>query len=179
VSKAKPRIADYPFTTLKPHLGMVRHYKTDMLMADLPGLIAGAHAGKGLGQQFLKHVSRCSALLHLIDGMVEEVPEESYAVIRNELAEYDKEFDTKLSELPECIAMTKADAAFEDEMTNKAKQFTKVTGKHIHVISSPAKLGIDGVLDELSSFVNTRRQQEMADADEVEAEALPIEEEAI
>jgi GTPase involved in cell partitioning and DNA repair len=111
--------------------------------------------------------------------MVEEVPEESYAVIRNELAEYDKEFDTKLSELPECIAMTKADAAFEDEMTNKAKQFTKVTGKHIHVISSPAKLGIDGVLDELSSFVNTRRQQEMADADEVEAEALPIEEEAI
>lgn len=161
VSAAKPRIAGYPFTTLKPHLGMVRHYKTDMLMADLPGLIAGAHAGKGLGQQFLKHVSRCSALLHLIDGMVEELPEVSYAVIRNELEEYDKEFGTKLADLPECIALTKADASFEDEIINKAKQFTKVTGKQIHVISSPAKMGIDGVLDELSSFVTAKRQAEI------------------
>lgn len=165
VSAAKPRIADYPFTTLKPHLGMVRHHKTDMLMADLPGLIAGAHAGKGLGQQFLKHVSRCSALLHLIDGMVEELPEESYEIIRNELKQYDEEFGTDLSGLPECIAITKADAAFEDDFINKAKNFTKVTGKNIHIISSPAKIGLDKVLDELSEFVNTKREAEIVEDD--------------
>jgi GTP-binding protein len=171
VSAAKPKIADYPFTTLKPQLGMVRHFDTDMLMADLPGLVAGAHAGKGLGQQFLKHVSRCSALLHLIDG-TEESPEVSYETIRNELEQYDKEFDTKLAELPECIALTKADATSEDEISDKAKAFNKATGKEVYIISSVAKVALQPVLDTLSAFVKNKRAQEISSDEQLQEEAL-------
>lgn len=157
VSAAKPKIADYPFTTLKPNLGMVRHYKTDMLMADLPGLIEGAHVDKGLGHQFLKHVSRCSALLHLIDGMNEQDPVEAYQIIREELSAYDEEFGTELSQLPECVALTKADADTQDEFSAKAEAVSKITGGKVHIISSPTKQGIDGVLDELSEIVTANR----------------------
>src|SRR5438045_8551264 len=105
VSAAKPKIADYPFTTLHPHLGMVRIDGRDFVLADIPGLIAGAHEGAGLGDRFLGHVERCRVLLHLVDGTSEHAGR-SYATVRGELEAYGH----GLSDKPEVVALSKADA---------------------------------------------------------------------
>ncbi len=149
VSNAKPKVADYPFTTLHPALGMVRHYGTDMVMADLPGLIEGAAEGRGLGHQFLKHVARCRAILHLIDP-TEGDPVEKYQTIRKELEEYDDYFDESVSQLPEVLAFSKSDAIGDDEFSEElVADFTEQTGVKPHVFSSASGAGLDAVLNEL------------------------------
>ncbi|HEX2859916.1 MAG TPA: GTPase ObgE [Alphaproteobacteria bacterium] len=152
VSRARPKIADYPFTTTKPALGMVRHGNKDFVIADLPGLIEGAAVGVGLGHAFLKHVSRCSAVLHLIDVTLEE-PWTAYKTIRAELKAYDKEFDADLSSLPEIIALSKVDAVTEKVAADAAKKFKAKTKKTAFIISAQSGLGVKEVLNDISRLV--------------------------
>ena len=122
VSAAKPKIADYPFTTLHPNLGVVHIGERDFVLADIPGLIEGAHEGAGIGDRFLGHVERTGVLIHLIDGTQEDV-KAAYTIIRGELAAYDEE----LAEKPEIVVLNKIDALTPDEIKDKAKILKRVS----------------------------------------------------
>ena len=150
VSKAKPKIANYPFTTLEPQLGVVRIDDYDFVVADLPGLIEGASEGKGLGDRFLKHTERCGVLLHLIDINSEDIYKD-YKTIRKELETYNK----KLAKKVEVIALTKCDSITEEEIQEKLKNFEKKlkSKKNIFVISSIARIGITELLREVKEKV--------------------------
>jgi len=108
VTAAKPKIADYPFTTLHPGLGVVRAYSREFVLADIPGLIEGASEGVGLGDRFLSHVERCRVLLHLVEGTSEDAGE-AYKTVRHEIEAYGH----GLAEKPEIVALSKADALDE------------------------------------------------------------------
>lgn len=159
-TRAKPKIADYPFTTLKPQLGVVYVDNSEFVLADIPGLILGASEGKGLGDRFLKHIERCGVLLHLIDGSAENVVE-NYSVIRNELASYSPELDEK----DEIIALNKIDLLTEEEVEEKIQQlknFLKDQGKKrvkIHVISAATNKGLKDVLRELYKKIEKYREK--------------------
>src|SRR5215212_6591082 len=114
VTAARPKIADYPFTTLHPGLGVVRADEREFVLADIPGLIEGAHEGVGLGDKFLGHIERCQVLLHLIDATQED-PTGSYRISRAELAAYGHGLDEK----PEIVALTKIDALTPEDVTKK------------------------------------------------------------
>ena len=124
-TRAKPKIADYPFTTLKPQLGVVYVDNHEFVLADIPGLIRGASQGKGLGDRFLKHVERCGVLLHLIDGLAENITE-NYQIIRTELESYSKD----LAQKPEIIAINKIDALSKEELKEKVKELKAYLKKH-------------------------------------------------
>jgi GTP-binding protein len=144
-SAAKPKIADYPFTTLSPNLGVVKvggkGDGTSFVLADIPGLIEGAHEGHGLGDRFLGHVERCRVLLHLIDGTEENIVQ-NYKTIRKEL----KAYGGGLSRKAEIIALNKCDALTKEEIKRKVASLKKVTKKPIHVISAVAHIGVKEVL---------------------------------
>ena len=150
VSKAKPKIANYPFTTLEPQLGVVRVDDYDFVVADLPGLIEGASEGKGLGDRFLKHTERCGVLLHLIDINSEDIYKD-YKTIRKELETYNK----KLAKKVEVIALTKCETLQQEEIQEKLKNFEKKlkSKKKIFVISSVARIGITELLREVKEKV--------------------------
>lgn len=152
VSRAKPKIADYAFTTLKPALGLVRRGDKEFLVADLPGLIEGAAEGAGLGHHFLKHVSRCAGVLHLVD-MTSEKPWEAYKTIRGELAAYDEEFGSELAQLPEVVALTKADLLDDEEQAVALKEFVKKTKVKPLVMTVVAGEGVDEVVAALGRLV--------------------------
>lgn len=154
VSNARPKIADYPFTTLKPNLGMVRYAATDFVVADLPGLIEGAAEGKGLGHQFLKHLSRCAAILHLVDITLPDAAAQ-YKLLRKEL----KEYDDTLATLPEIVALTKIDSLAEAERKEVLAAFKKATKTKPILMSSIANLGVEDVLKQLRQLVADRRLQ--------------------
>jgi GTP-binding protein len=151
VSSAKPKIADYPFTTLKPQLGVVYVDDSEFVIADLPGLIAGAHEGIGLGDKFLKHVERAGVLLHLIDITQDDIIQ-AYKTIRHELVEYG------LEEKIEVIALSKCDSLSEDEVKKKQSLLKKHTKQKVFAISSAAKQGITEVLRELKAHINEARE---------------------
>lgn len=164
ISNAKPEVADYPFTTLTPQLGMVRRYGQDMVVADLPGLIEGAAEGRGMGHRFLKHLSRCSVVLHLIDGTSED-PVTSYKTIRSELKNYDAEFnteDTSLSNLPEVIVLSKNDAMLEEEVKNGVEALKKASGQTPLLLSAVTGEGVDVLLDTLLNYVKEARAAKLA-----------------
>ena len=148
ISKARPKIADYPFTTLHPHLGVAWIDEYEVVIADIPGLIEGAHNGVGLGDRFLRHVERCSAFLHLIDATGEDVIK-SYKTIRNELELYNK----NLTEKPEVIALNKCDAIDEKEVAKLRKKLEKFSGKKVYAISAVARQGVRDCLQELSRYI--------------------------
>ncbi len=158
VSNARPEIADYPFTTLTPNLGVADIDNNSLLIADIPGLIEGASAGKGLGDAFLRHVERTSVLLHLIDAYSDDVVE-SYKTIRNELAEYNPE----LSLRPEVVALTKTDGLDDDIIKMQVDSLKSLVGadKKVFTISSLAHVGLKDLLRELSSIVIETRQAEL------------------
>src|ERR1700682_2917321 len=135
VRAAKPKIADYPFTTLHPQLGVVRIDETEFVLADIPGLIAGAHEGAGLGDRFLGHVERCRVLLHLVDGTGAHGGE-AYKTVRAELSAYGH----GLAEKPEIVALNKADAltpAQLKEQTARLKRAAKATPLVISAATGP------------------------------------------
>jgi GTPase len=137
VSAAKPKIADYPFTTLHPQLGVVRIDDNSFVLADIPGLIEGAHEGHGLGTRFLGHVERCAVLLHMIDVTGVD-PVAAYKTVRAELKAYSPELAMK----PEIIAFNKIDALDEMAVAKLAKTFTAKTRKTPVSVSAAARLNI-------------------------------------
>ena len=147
VTRARPKIADYPFTTLHPNLGVASIDGKEILIADIPGLIEGASEGAGLGDKFLKHVERCGALIHLIDATAEDVVT-PYKTIRRELENYSE----TLAKKPELVVLNKADAVLPDEMGDKVKSLKKVTKKDVFVISGVAHQGLTELLRTLIPF---------------------------
>ena len=156
-TRAKPKIADYPFTTLKPQLGVVYVDDHEFVLADIPGLIEGASEGKGLGDKFLKHVERCGCVLHLIDSSADDVAA-SYKTIRGELEGYGNNLKDKL----EIIALNKIDLFDEEEVKLKIASLKKVVGKNkkIFAISGATSQGIKDLLRELYKTVLEYRKKE-------------------
>jgi GTP-binding protein len=152
VSAAKPKIADYPFTTLHPNLGVVRVDGTDFVLADIPGLIEGAHEGAGIGDRFLGHVERCAVLLHLVDATLDD-PAEAYRIIRGELEAY----GSGLEEKPEIVALSKCDAVPADEMKRKTKALAKAAARKPLVLSAVSGEGMTPALWELAVVIKTAR----------------------
>lgn len=152
-SRAKPKIADYPFTTLTPQLGVVYVDGHEFVLADIPGLIEGAHMGVGLGLRFLAHVERCGVLLHLIDGTQEDVVE-AYHTIRTEISEY----SDNLAEKEEIIALNKCDALDEKDIKKKLKQLSKASGKQVLPISAVTGAGVQDVLRSMWAIVKEKRE---------------------
>ena len=139
-SRAKAKIADYPFTTIDPQLGVIYCDESEFVMADLPGLIAGASEGVGLGHRFLGHVERCKVILHLVDGTTEDVVEH-YQTIRQELNAYDEQVATK----PEIIALNKIDAIPVDELQEKLEALKVASGCEVMPISGVTRSGLTEV----------------------------------
>lgn len=140
-SRAKPKIADYPFTTLNPQLGVVYIDGHEFVIADLPGLIARAHEGAGLGHRFLGHVERCSVLIHLIDATLEDVGA-AYHTIRQELDLY----DSHLSSKPELLVLNKIDALTPEVLQEKIAALKEQTNQKVLLLSSIKKEGLDALL---------------------------------
>jgi len=168
VSRARPKIADYPFTTLHPNLGMVRRDDGELVVADIPGLIEGANDGHGLGTRFLGHVERCGALLHLIDGTAEDVVA-NYKTVRAELDAY----GDVLHDKTEIVALNKCDAMQDDEIAEKKAALQKVVGAKVYVISGVAGTGIEQMTNLLFDEVAAARRRELEAAGEVQEGFTP------
>lgn len=148
VSDARPKIANYPFTTLRPQLGMVRIWDKELVIADLPGLIEGAHEGHGLGDRFLKHLERCSMLLHIIDVRTPNIVE-AYRTIRHELMSYGKiVFGAK----NEVITLSKCDLVTPVEVQSKKRILEKVVGQEVFTHSGTTQEGVNMILHKLFEF---------------------------
>jgi len=164
VSAAKPKIADYPFTTLHPQLGVVRSGDSEFVLADIPGLIEGAHAGAGLGDRFLGHVERCRALLHLVDGTTEHAGD-AYKIVRAELEAY----GNSLVEKPEIVALNKADALTAEQIKQQKMRLKRAARQTPLVISAATGQGVPELLRALAAAIRTAqaegpaRPQTMAD----------------
>ena len=150
-SNARPKIADYPFTTLHPNLGVVGVDDVEFVMADIPGLIEGAHEGRGIGDRFLGHVERCSVLLHLIDGTSETVAED-YTTIINELEAYGGE----LAEKPRITALNKIDALDDDEREERRAELEAVAGP-VLMMSGVSREGLIDVLRAVRGQIDANR----------------------
>ena len=155
VSAAKPKIADYPFTTLHPNLGVVRIDGFDFVLADNPGLIEGAHEGAGIGDRFLGHVERTAVLLHLVDATLDDVGE-AYAIIRGEVEAYGAGLEDK----PEVVALSKADAVPKDELKKKARVLKKKARTEPLIVSAASGEGVPQVLRALAADIKSMRVQE-------------------
>lgn len=156
VSAAKPKIADYPFTTLYPQLGVVRLSNTEeFVIADIPGLIEGAHTGSGLGDRFLGHVERCALLIHLIDGTQENVVE-AWQSIRHELQAY----DSILAQKPEIIVLNKIDAMSEEEVKEKVSLLKAACITDIYPVSTAAQTGMNNLLRIIQNKIIAIRTKE-------------------
>jgi GTP-binding protein len=154
VSGAHPKIADYPFTTLHPQLGVVRlSVAEEFVIADIPGLIEGAHEGTGLGDRFLGHVERCAVLLHLIDGAAGDCVA-SWRTVRHELTEY----GGGLAEKPEIIVLNKADAMTPREISSRKAALQKASGAPVMVASGVSGQGVPEVLRALQTIVTESRK---------------------
>jgi len=158
ISAARPKVADYPFTTLTPSLGVVRVADhSSYVVADVPGLIEGAHQGIGLGHQFLRHVERTSVILHLI-GLApgDQDPVQAYNTIRNELTRYGKDLARKQS----IVALNKIDLLVEDERIRIVKEFIKETGVQPHLVSAVTGDGITKLVGTLAAAVSQVREED-------------------
>ncbi|HEX7389313.1 MAG TPA: GTPase ObgE [Acidiphilium sp.] len=153
-SAARPKIADYPFTTLNPQLGVVRlSVAEEFVLADIPGLIEGAHEGSGLGDRFLGHVERCAVLIHLIDGAAGNVVD-AWRTIRAELDAYGAGLATK----PELIVLNKTDAMTPREISARRTALARASGQTVMTISAAGRQGVDAVLRQAFTMIGERRK---------------------
>jgi GTP-binding protein len=153
VSAAKPKIADYPFTTLHPQLGVVRVDGREFVLADLPGLIEGAHVGVGLGDRFLGHTERCRVLLHLVDGTGEDAGA-AYKTVRAELEAYGQ----GLTDKPEIVALSKADALTPQQIKTQTAKLKKAAKKTPLVLSAQSGQGVPEALRALMKVIDAARE---------------------
>ena len=152
VTAAKPKIADYPFTTLHPNLAVARIDAREFVIADIPGLIEGAHGGVGIGDRFLGHVERTRVLLHLVSAR-EDDPSKAYKTVRGELVAYGH----GLADKPEIVALSQADLLDEGERKKKLAKLKKACGHDVHVISSATGENMDAVQRALMEIIATAR----------------------
>ena len=158
-SNARPKIADYPFTTLHPNLGVVGIDNTEFVMADIPGLIDGAHQGRGLGDLFLGHVERCSVLLHLVDGTAGDFLTD-YKTIINELTAY----GGALAEKPRITALNKSDALDAEEQSFFKAELEQISGGDVFLVSGVSGEGVSDVLRALRAVIDgAKAEPELAD----------------
>jgi len=155
VTAAKPKIADYPFTTLHPNLGVARIDGREFVIADIPGLIEGAHMGIGIGDRFLGHVERTRVLLHLVSAREEDVAE-SYRVIRGELTAYGNGLEDKI----EILALSQADLLSDEERAEKVAALEAASGLKPMLLSSATRAGIDDVQRALMRIIEEARNEE-------------------
>ena len=149
ISAAKPKVADYPFTTLDPKLGVVRKGDEEIVVADIPGLIEDAHVGSGLGFKFLKHIERCHSLIHVIDISNENLVK-SYNTIINELKSYDEDLVNK----NKIIVLNKCDLLKKEEVDKIKIDFENFTNLKVHLISTISGEGIDRLINEILNLKN-------------------------
>lgn len=166
VSAAKPKIADYPFTTLNPGLGVVKLDTSSFVLADIPGLIEGAHEGAGIGDRFLGHIERCAVLLHLVEATQDD-PAGAYKTIRGEL----KAYGQGLEEKHELVALTKADAVTEDELEEKAGALEAAAGTPPLILSGVSGQGVREAMGALYAVIEQNRAAQAEQEDEAKASA--------
>jgi len=159
VSAAKPKIADYPFTTLHPQLGVMSIDGREFVLADIPGLIEGAHEGAGLGDRFLGHVERCRVLLHLVDGTCEHAGE-AYKTVRAELDAYGE----GLTDKPEIVALSKVDVLTPEQIKQQTARLKRAAKKTPLILSAPTRQGVTEALRALARVIDDSRPQEPAQA---------------
>jgi GTP-binding protein len=164
VSAAKPKIADYPFTTLKPQLGVVESDGREFVLADIPGLIEGAHEGAGLGDRFLGHIERCRVLLHLVDGTCEHAGE-AYKTVRAELESYDH----GLADKTEIVALSKIDALTPEQIKQQTARLKRASKKAPLLLSAHSGAGVPEakrallkIIDSSGGTTAVRRRAEAA-----------------
>ena len=161
VSRARPKVADYPFTTLVPTLGTVYVDDAEFVLTDIPGLIEGAHAGTGLGHRFLAHVERCSVLLHLVDGTADDVVG-NWRTIRRELERY----DDGLAARTEVLALSKIDALTAGEAADRRRRLEAASAGEVFPVSAVAGTGVTGILRRLAGLICAARPGEAGTAGE-------------
>jgi GTP-binding protein len=159
VSNAAAKVGDYPFTTLRPQLGVVRHKGREFVLADIPGLIEGAAEGAGVGDRFLGHVERTRLLLHLIDGSTAE-PAEAWRIVRGELDSY----GAGLADKSEVIALTKADLLDDKKRVKIVKALENETGARVFPISAPLEEGMEPLLDAIIERLGSAAREEPLEA---------------
>jgi GTP-binding protein len=174
LSRAKPKIAAYPFTTLTPQLGVVRQGSREFVLADIPGLIEGAHEGAGLGDRFLGHVERCGVLIHLVDGTADKVGH-AYRSIRAELTAY----SPKLAAKPELVCLNKIDALDPAAIERKARQLARAvkaagTGGKLLKISGVSGAGMAKLLEAAFAVIEAHRAKEAEASASAEAAAAEL-----
>ncbi|WP_332682540.1 GTPase ObgE [Bosea sp. (in: a-proteobacteria)] len=166
VTAAKPKIADYPFTTLHPGLGVVRVDGREMVLADIPGLIEGAHEGHGLGDRFLGHVERCRVLLHLVEGTSEHAGK-AYKTVRNELSAYGE----GLAEKPEIVALSKVDALSPELLKEQIARLKRAAKRTPIVLSAASGEGVEAALRAVFAVVEAARAEEARESAPAQEEA--------
>jgi len=162
-SNARPKIADYPFTTLHPNLGVVGVDDVEFVVADIPGLIGGAHEGRGLGDLFLGHVERCAVLLHLVDGTSDSIAED-YQTIIHELEAY----GGHLADKPRVTVLNKIDALDEEERAAARNELETASGGSVLEMSGVAREGVTDVLRALRAQIDDDRLRQRIAEDEPE-----------
>lgn len=161
VTAAKPKIADYPFTTLHPNLGVARIDAREFVLADIPGLIEGAHEGIGIGDRFLGHVERCRVLLHLVSAQEDDVAK-AYTTIRGELEAYGH----GLSDKPEIVALSQVDILDDQAKAQKIKELEKASGQSVIAFSAVSHQGLDNTLRAVAKIIEASRSGEQDDVKE-------------
>jgi GTP-binding protein len=159
VTNARAKVGDYPFTTLRPQLGVVSRRGREFVLADIPGLIEGASEGAGVGDRFLGHIERCRVLLHLIDASGED-PIGAWGIVREELDAY----GAGLADKPEVLALSKSDAVDAKTLASLRKKLAKKSGGEVLALSAASGEGVDAALDALVAALGPEAEPAEQDA---------------
>ena len=155
ITGARPKVADYPFTTVEPVLGVAEHRNESYVLVEIPGLIEGAHRGVGLGHEFLRHVERAQVLVHVVDGTLHDVPEEVDKVNRELLL-----FDERLTTKQQIVAVNKVDVPGVREKTEAARATLRELGEEVHLVSAAGRIGLEPLLDSMVQALAVDRGSE-------------------